>query len=42
MATSRKQRRLQNEAEIQKLTANWPVEALDTPEKIKKWAEKED
>lgn len=34
--------REKNELEIQKLTANMPVEKLDTPEKIKAWAEKDD
>lgn len=34
--------REKNELEIQHLTANMPVEKLDTPEKIKAWAEKDE
>lgn len=29
--------REQNESAIRELTADWPVEDLDSPEKIKKW-----
>lgn len=34
--------REQDELAIQQLTANWPVENLDTPEKIKAWMDKDE
>ncbi len=33
--------REKDELKIQQLTANLPVEKLDTPKKIKKWMEKD-
>lgn len=35
-------KREKDELAIQRLTKDLPVEKLDTPEKIKKWAEKDD
>lgn len=34
--------REKDELAIQRITADWPVEDLDTPEKIKKWESKDD
>ncbi|WP_288508388.1 hypothetical protein [uncultured Limosilactobacillus sp.] len=34
--------REQDELSIQRLTANWPVVDLNTPEKIATWAKKDD
>ncbi|HJE45740.1 type II toxin-antitoxin system RelB/DinJ family antitoxin [Levilactobacillus namurensis] len=34
--------REKDELDIQKLTADWPVKDLKTPEEIKDWAEKDD